>query len=97
MGGSAGCDDCHHRYVGHGWLGSQWNRVDTIYVAVGGTDFDDVGTQATFWNTTNAAGTRESAIGYIPETTWNNSCAATATSANLSTVCVNAAVNCKTS
>jgi len=60
---------------------------------VGGTDFDDFTTQTTFWNpsTLNAPGTRESALGYIHEIPWNDSCAATATSANLSAVCAGTA------
>src|SRR5215469_6267458 len=46
-------------------------------VAVGGTDFDDFTNPTTFWSTTNAASTQRSALGYIPETPWNNStCAA---------------------
>jgi len=59
---------------------------------VGGTDFDDVGVQTNFWNpsTGNTAGTLESVKGYIPETTWNDSCAATATAATLNTVCASA-------
>jgi len=43
---------------------------------VGGTDFNDVGSFATYWNTTNAAGTKTSALSYIPEVPWNESCAA---------------------
>src|SRR5262249_24474900 len=58
-------------------------------IAVGGTDFDDAGTQTTFWSTTNSTdGTRESALGYIHEILWNDSCAATATSSNLNTILV---------
>jgi hypothetical protein len=60
-------------------------------VAVGGTDFDDFTTQTSFWSATNAAVTRESALGYIHEIPWNDSCAATATSATLSTACAGAA------
>jgi len=46
-------------------------------VAVGGTDFDDFTNPTTFWSTTNAASTQLSALGYIPETPWNDStCAA---------------------
>ncbi len=56
-------------------------------VAMGGTDFDDVGNQTTFWNTTNASGTQASAKGYIPEMTWNDSCARTATAGNVSGIC----------
>jgi len=52
-----------------------------------------VGKQTSFWNTTNVTGTRESAMGYIPETTWNDSCAATATSTTLNTVCPSSNAN----
>jgi large repetitive protein len=43
---------------------------------VGGTEFDETvngGSISTFWNTTNASNL-ESAIGYIPEMVWNDSC-----------------------
>ena len=44
-------------------------------VAVGGTDFNQLTTDpTTFWNTSNVSGTQVSAKGYIPETTWNDSC-----------------------
>lgn len=45
-------------------------------VAVGGTDFGDSydGTNSTYWNPTNSA-TYGSAISYIPEIPWNDSCA----------------------
>jgi uncharacterized membrane protein len=45
-------------------------------VAVGGTDFGDTfaGTGSTYWNATNSA-TYESALSYIPEIPWDNSCA----------------------
>lgn len=42
-------------------------------VAVGGTDFNDVNTQAAFWNLNNDTHLA-SARGYIPELTWNDSC-----------------------
>jgi hypothetical protein len=47
-------------------------------VAVGGTDFDQTASTATnFWSSTNSSGTQLSALGYIPERTWNDSaCAA---------------------
>jgi uncharacterized protein (TIGR03437 family) len=46
-------------------------------VAVGGTDFSDLSSmnQAQYWNSGNAPGTLESAKSYIPEMTWNDSCA----------------------
>jgi hypothetical protein len=43
-------------------------------IAVGGTDFDDLLDPATYWNATNKSGTYESAKGYIPERTWNDTC-----------------------
>jgi pro-kumamolisin-like protein len=52
-------------------------------VAVGGTDFNDMTSFCTYWNpctgSANQAGTQASAVKYIPETTWNDSC----TNANL--------------
>ena len=42
--------------------------------AVGGTDFNEFNNWATYWNTTNDPITQRSAKGYIPETTWNDSC-----------------------
>jgi len=45
-------------------------------VAVGGTDFSDTldGTAGNYWNSTNSA-TYGSAISYVPEIPWNDSCA----------------------
>lgn len=45
-------------------------------VATGGTDFLDTseGTNSTYWSTTNTA-SGSSANSYVPEMTWNNSCA----------------------
>ena len=53
--------------------------ASTIYnVAVGGTDFGDVvaGTGNTYWSPTNGAN-YGSALSYIPEIPWNDSCAGT--------------------
>jgi hypothetical protein len=50
-------------------------------VAVGGTDFNDLTDPSNYWSTTNTAPPGNagapatiSALSYIPETTWNNSC-----------------------
>jgi len=45
-------------------------------VAVGGTDFSDTyaGTNSTYWASTNSS-TYKSAISYVPEIPWNDSCA----------------------
>ena len=42
-------------------------------VAVGGTDFNDALNPLTYWNNSNGTN-QESAKGYIPETTWNDTC-----------------------
>ena len=51
------------------------NASTPFNVAVGGTDFNDNGAWATYWNSTNTASTNASAKSYIPETTWNDTCA----------------------
>ena len=84
--GSAGCDNFNAATRATLGLAVSGFASTPFNVAVGGTDFDDVGTQSTFWSSTNGVG-RESALGYIHEMTWNDSCAATATSATLNTVC----------
>jgi hypothetical protein len=43
-------------------------------VAVGGTDFDDLQNPPAYWSPTNNPTTLESALGYIPEMTWNDTC-----------------------
>jgi len=70
--GAAGCDDPS----GPAQFGlSVSGNASTPYnVAVGGTDFNQYQKWTTYWNPTNNATTQQSAIGYIPETTWNNSC-----------------------
>jgi pro-kumamolisin-like protein/Big-like domain-containing protein len=96
--GSAGCDDFNAAKVATHGLAVSGIASTPFNIAVGGTDFDDVGNQAAFWNqnppspappTANDPVTRLSAKGYIPETTWNDSCAATATP-SLLTTCVGA-------
>jgi Pro-kumamolisin, activation domain/Bacterial Ig-like domain (group 3) len=58
--------------------------ASTIYnVAMGGTDFQNGSVPSPFWNTANAATTQISAKSYIPESTWNDSCAATAATGSL--------------
>jgi len=46
-------------------------------VAVGGTDFSDTfaGTNSAYWSSTNSSQTMQSALSYVPEMSWNNSCA----------------------
>jgi len=42
--------------------------------AVGGTDFNDPFNPQTFWSSTNDPVTQASALSYIPEVPWNNTC-----------------------
>jgi subtilase family serine protease len=89
--GSAGCDDFTTAKTATLGLAVSGFASTPFNVAVGGTDFDDVGTQSNFWlvpPAPNGAG-KESALGYIHEVPWNDSCAATATASTLNTVCVN--------
>ncbi len=74
--GSAGCEDftkqppwpAQSGLAVSGVAATPWN------VAVGGTDYDDVNQPSQYWNSVNDSITRQSAKGYIPETTWNLSC-----------------------
>jgi hypothetical protein len=75
-GGSAGCDNFDTEATASQGLGVSGFASTPYNVAVGGTDFDQSATTAVnYWSTTNAANTEASALGYIPETTWNQSCA----------------------
>jgi subtilase family serine protease len=76
--GSAGCDPAQppaNQNAATQGLGVSGFASTPFNVALGGTDFDDATNQATYWNANNASGTQASAQGYIPETTWNDSCA----------------------
>jgi subtilase family serine protease len=72
--GAASCDAdqsiAKHGISVSGFASTPYN------VAVGGTDFGDsyAGTNATYWKKTNSK-TYESALSYVPEIPWNDSCA----------------------
>jgi subtilase family serine protease len=72
--GAASCDAgataATHGIGVSGWASTPYN------VAVGGTDFGDLylGSTGTYWNSTNTS-TYGSALSYIPEIAWNDSCA----------------------
>jgi hypothetical protein len=74
--GSAGCDFFQGITPQPALNGLQVNGIaSTPYdVAVGGTDFNDFSNPLLYWNSFNNSTTQESAKGYIPETTWNDSC-----------------------
>lgn len=70
--GAAGCD----AESGAALSGLNVNGIAStpFNAAIGGTDFNEYNTWTQYWNPTNATNTQESALGYIPETTWNDSC-----------------------
>jgi hypothetical protein len=74
--GSAGCDNFDAEGPAPAEFGLQVSGyASTPYnVAVGGTDFNDFDNSTTYWSTTNNSSTQQSALSYIPETTWNDSC-----------------------
>ncbi len=72
--GAAGCDNSALEAT-HG-LGVNAFASTPYNVAVGGTDFSDTyaNTNSTYWSPTNSS-TYESALSYVPEIPWNDSCA----------------------
>jgi hypothetical protein len=72
--GAAGCDnsvaEATHGIAVNAFASTPYN------VAVGGTDFSDTfsSTNATYWNSSNTSAFG-SAVSYIPEIPWNDSCA----------------------
>jgi subtilase family serine protease len=73
--GSAGCDIDPYQIAQNGLRVNGF--ASTPYdVAVGGTDFFVSQTNpSAYWSTTNDPTTQASALSYIPEVPWNNSCA----------------------
>jgi Pro-kumamolisin, activation domain/Bacterial Ig-like domain (group 3) len=77
-GGSAGCDNFDTEQTANGGVAVSGFASTPFNLAVGGTDFDDAGTQATYWNTATTSispPVPSSALSYIPEVPWNDSCA----------------------
>jgi hypothetical protein len=74
--GSAGCDDSIIETAAQYGLEVSGNATTPFNVAVGGTDFSVTNSNwQTYWNTTNSSPYQSSAKSYIPELTWNDSCA----------------------
>jgi len=79
--GAAGCDGATGQTAATGGIAVSGSASTPFNVAVGGTDFDNTLTNypAQFWNMTNTTTTPvvpASALSYIPEVPWNDSCAA---------------------
>ncbi len=71
--GSAGCD--YGEAAAQNGLAVSGLASTPFNVAVGGTDFNDVNSWSTYWSSTNNTATLASALSYIPEIPWNDSCA----------------------
>ena len=75
-GGSAGCDNFNTSAFARKGLNISGDASTPFDVAVGGTDFSgDFFAPAQFWSATNDPVTQGSALSYIPEIPWNDSCA----------------------
>lgn len=70
--GSAGCDQ--NEQAAYQGIAVNGLASTPFNVAVGGTDFDDYNNQARYWSQSNSS-LYGSALSYIPEQTWNTSCA----------------------
>ncbi len=73
--GSAGCDNPSTAQTAAAGLAVNGIASTPYNLAMGGTDFDYTAGVTTYWDTT--VGKVNSALGYIPEMPWNDSCAAT--------------------
>ena len=90
--GSAGCDNQDVEGAAADGLGVNGFASTAYNVAVGGTDFNDAGSQSLYWNTVNPLPSLGTAKSYIPEMTWNQTCAASASAGDLA-VCAGVAAN----
>src|SRR5712671_4059257 len=72
--GSAGCDNPRSQSMANHPASVNMLASTPYTVAVGGTMFNDSGHSSTYWNPSNAQATRASALSYIPENAWNESC-----------------------
>ena len=72
--GSAGCDDPNTQATATHGLAVNMLASSPYTVAVGGTILNENGHDSTYWKPSNAQATLESAISYIPENPWNQSC-----------------------
>ncbi len=71
--GAEGCDDPDSETTATGPVSINILAATPYNVAVGGTMFNENGNYSTYWNSSNAA-SGGSALSYIPEDVWNESC-----------------------
>jgi Pro-kumamolisin, activation domain/Bacterial Ig-like domain (group 3) len=72
--GAEGCDDQDSETVATGPLSVNVLASTPFNTAVGGTVLNENGNPSAYWSSTNT--NQESAISYIPEDVWNDSCPA---------------------
>lgn len=70
--GASGCDDPNSETVATGPIAVQIPAALPFTVALGGNQFTQ--SDAAFWSATNSNAFLESALSYIPEDVWNESC-----------------------
>jgi subtilase family serine protease len=74
-GGSAGCDNFDTATRARDGLAISGDASTPFDIAVGGTDFGgNFFNSAAYWSATNDPTTQASALSYIPELPWNDSC-----------------------
>jgi subtilase family serine protease len=73
--GAAGCDDPNTKTLANGPASVNMLASNPHVVAVGGTMFNENGHASTYWNSSDDPTTLASALSYIPENVWNESCA----------------------
>ena len=72
--GAEGCDDENSETVATGPISVNLLASTAYNIAVGGTVLNENGRPTVYWSTTNTG--QESALSYIPEDVWNDSCLA---------------------
>jgi hypothetical protein len=72
--GAEGCDSPDIETVASGPVSVNVLASTNFNTAVGGTMFNENGLDATYWSTTNTTTNTQSALSYIPEDVWNESC-----------------------
>jgi len=78
--GAEGCDDQNSETVATGPVSVNLLAATPFNVAVGGTVFNEHGQPSLYWSTSNT--NQESALSYIPEDVWNDSCLASTCGSN---------------
>jgi hypothetical protein len=72
--GSAACDNPHTQTLASHPASVNMLASTPYTVAVGGTMFNENGHDSTYWSSTNDPNSLSSALSYIPEDVWNESC-----------------------